>query len=270
MTARLPDLVIVGAPKAGTTTLAHWLRNHPGVAVSRKKELEYFDRYYDRGPSWYLEQLPQDPGDRLVVEATPTYLSEPGVAERVARDLPEARFVAVLREPVARAWSNYSFFRQLGLDRRSWTRAIEQSSDAPSAQDPLGYLWRGRYAEQLARWDGLLGPDRLLPILFDDLIADPQGEFDRICTFAGIGSAPLKDRESVNTTRRPRSARLQLALAKPQAGRLRRRLYAWNAQGRPVPALDPRDETVLRARFAASNDALAERLGRSLPPSWSA
>jgi hypothetical protein len=270
MTARLPDLVVVGAPKAGTTTLTHWLRVHPDVAVSRKKELEFFDRHYDRGLGWYLEQLPQDPGDRVVVEATPTYLSEPGVAERVAADVPQARFVAVLREPVARAWSNYWFFRQLGLERRSWRRAMAQSSDAPGPEDRVGYLWRGRYAEQLERWEALVGPERLHVALFDDLVADPQGEYDRICAFAGIASVPLADRESVNTTRQPRSARLQLALSSGSAGPVRKRLFAWNANGRPVPARDPAEEAALRLRFSAVNEDLAARLGRRLPPSWSA
>jgi hypothetical protein len=268
MTARLPDLVIVGAPKAGTTTLTHWLRSHPCVEVSHDKELEFFNLHYERGLSWYLDRLPQDPGDRVVVEATPAYLSEPGVAERVAADLPDTRFVAVLREPVARAWSNFWFFRQLGLERRSWGRAMEESSDAPTVQDRCGYLWRGRYAEQLARWDVHVGAERLHTVLFDDLVADPQAEYDRICAFAGIGPAPLPGRESVNTTRQPRSAGLQRALSSPTAGRLRGRLYAWNAEGRPVPARDPRDEAALRSRFASANDALARRLGRPLPASW--
>ena len=76
MPARLPDLVVVGAPKAGTTTLAHWLRDHPQVAFSTEKELEFFDLHHERGLDWYLAQLPQDPGDRVVAEATPTYLSD--------------------------------------------------------------------------------------------------------------------------------------------------------------------------------------------------
>ena len=105
MPARLPDLVVIGAPRSGTTTLSHWLRAHPGVAFSHRKEVEFFDLFHDRGLPWYLSQFPEDPGSRCVVEATPTYLSEPGVDQRVAAALPEDRFVAILREPVARAWS---------------------------------------------------------------------------------------------------------------------------------------------------------------------
>ena len=270
MTARLPDLVVVGAPRAGTTTLTSWLRAHPQVAFSAKKELQFFDRNHERGLQWYLDRLPQDPGSRLVAEATPTYLSEPGVAERVAQALPQARFVAVLREPAARAWSNYWFFRQLGLEDRPWSRALAESSDRPDPGDYNGYVWRGRYAEQLAHWDQLVGRDRLHVVLFDDLVSDPEGAFAGICRFAGIGTAPLPGRESVNPTSVPRSARLQRLLSSPSAGPLRRRLFLWNARGAAVPKLPADQRALLAARFGDQEQALARRLGRELPAGWHA
>jgi hypothetical protein len=268
VTARLPDLVVVGAPRAGTTTLTSWLRAHPQVAFSAKKELQFFDRNHERGLQWYLAQLPQDPGDRVVAEATPTYLSEPGVAERVAQALPGARFVAVLRDPAARAWSNYWFFRQLGLEDRSWSRALAEAQDQPGPGDYNGYVWRGRYAEQLARWDRLVGRDRLHVVLFEDLVSDPQTAFDGICRFAGIGPAPLPSRESVNPTSVPRFARLQGLLSSPKAGPLRRRLFLWNARGGAVPALPADQRALLAERFADQAGPLQQRLGRPLPAAW--
>jgi hypothetical protein len=268
MTARLPDLLVIGAPKAATTTLVHWLREHPGVAVGSRKEVEYFDLNHHRGLDWYLEQLPQDPGERLVVEGTPSYMSEPGAAERIAATLPEARFVAVLREPVARAWSNYWFFRMLGVESRSWGRAFAAALDEPSPDDHPGYVWRGRYAEQLARWESLVGRERLHVALFDEVLADPQAVYDGICAFAGLSPRTLPSRESVNPTLIPRFPRLQPLLRSNQAGRVRAALYRWNAQGRPVPAMTPRQAAQAAERFAEPNARLEEWLGRPLPARW--
>ena len=264
--ARLPDLLIVGAPKAGTTTLTHWLRDHPQVAFSEKKELEFFDLRFGRGLDWYREQLPPDPGSRVVVEATPTYLADPHAAARIAQCLPAARFVAVLREPVARAWSQYWFFVQLGLERRTWERALAEERDG---ENP-GYLWRGRYGEQLAHWDSLVGPERLHVLLFDDLVNEPDSALGSVCAFAGIESLPAPSREAVNPTRLPRSARLQRLLQRPDAGPLRRRLYAWNGNGHPVPRLTDDERQRVGAVFHDDLVALQERLGRPLPAGWSA
>ncbi len=264
MPARLPDLVVIGAPRSGTTTLSHWLRSHPGVAFSHRKEVEFFDLFHDRGLGWYLEQFPDDPEARCVVEATPTYLSEPGVDQRVCAALPDARFVAILREPVARAWSHYWFFVQLGLESRSWARCL--ADEVPG--DRAGYLWRGRYAEQLARWDALVGPERLQVLLFDDLVTDPSGCFAQVCEFAGLVVQEPPAKESVNPTRLPRSRRLQRLLQHPRAGSLRTAAYTWNAAGKPVPALDPAERARLAPQYRDDLAALAVRLGRELPASW--
>jgi hypothetical protein len=269
MSARLPDLIVVGAPKAGTTTISRWLRVHPQVAFSDKKELQFFDKELHRGLGWYLDQLPQDPGDRVVAEATPTYLSEPGVAQAVAEALPQARFVAVLREPVARAWSNFWFFRQLGLESRSWARTVRESSDAPTQDDQIGYLWRGRYAEQLATWERLVGRERLHVVLFDDLVREPEQTYAEMCRFAGIEQIAPPSTESVNPTGAPRSVRLQRVLQSPDAGSLRRRLYLWNARGSDVPKLTFEARARVAPRFEDANAALADWLGRPLPAAWS-
>lgn len=268
MTARLPDLIVVGAPKAGTTTLSRWLRVHPQVAFSAQKELRFFDRELERGLDWYLEQLPQDPGDRIVAEATPTYLSEPGVAEAVAEALPHARFVAVLREPVARAWSNFWFFRQLGLESRPWARAVRESSDTATPEDHPGYVWRGRYAEQLAQWERAVGRDRLHVVLFEDLVAEPEQTYAQLCGYAGIEQIAPPSTSSVNPTGAPRYAWLQGVLQSPTAGPLRRRLYHWNARGGAVPALTSEARDLVAPRFEEANAALAAWLGRPLPPGW--
>lgn len=256
----LPDLVVVGAPKAGTTTLAAWLSEHPQVAMSATKELEFLDVHFDRGLDWYRSQLPAARPGTVVGEATPAYLGHPLAPQRAAASLPATRFVAVLREPVGRAWSQYWFFRMLGVERRSWLAARAD------------HLAVGRYAGQVARWDAAVGPDRLLLLLFDDLLADPARLFADVCRFAGVrDDVPPATAGAVNPTSRPRSATAQWVLRDSGLGRTRlgRRAFLWNAAGGPPPALDEAEAAHLRAGFADDNARLAERLGRPLPASWS-
>jgi hypothetical protein len=269
MTGQLPDLVIIGAPKAGTTSLARWLSGHPQVRMSATKELSFFDEHFERGIGWYRSQLPEGGPGIVVGEATPTYLGDPLAPARVAATIPDAKFIAVLREPVSRAWSNYWFFCQLGVERRSWDAALRA---ARNGGDRTGYLTRGRYAEQLARWENAVGADRLLVLLFDDLLADPAQTFARVCRFAGVSDdAAPSSTGSVNPTSRPRSRQLQYLLHTsgiPQRSAVGRRLWRWNASGGPPPKLDERHAADLRRSFAQSNAALVERIGRSLPVSW--
>lgn len=267
----LPDVVVIGAPKAGTTSLAQWLSAHPDVRMSATKELEFFDRNFDRGLAWYRDQLPRAGPGIVVGEATPTYLGHPSAPARAADVLPAGRYVAILREPVSRAWSNYWFFCQLGVEGRSWDAALRAERRRPGSVD---YLARGRYAEQLARWDAVVDADRLLVLLFDDLVADPAGVFSRVCRFAGVRDDVLPpSTESVNPTSRPRSRRLQHALYASGLSRrtaLGRRLWDWNAQGGRPPPLPTAEAAALRASFAEANEALAARLGRTLPAAWQA
>jgi hypothetical protein len=265
----LPDLVIIGAPKAGTTSLARWLSGHPDVRMSATKELSYFDEFYDRGVGWYREQLPAGGPGVVVGEATPTYLGDPLAPARAAATIPRAKFVAVLREPVSRAWSNYWFFCQLGVERRSWDAALRAEARGETVP---GYLARGRYAAQLERWDATVGAERLLVLLFDDLLSDPGDTFARVCRFAGVNDQVRPtSTTSVNPTSRPRSRRLQYALHASGASQrtaLGRRVWRWNGAGGPPPSLAPERATDLRRLFAADNAALAERLHRPLPAHW--
>lgn len=272
VSGQLPDLVVIGAPKAGTTSLAHWLSQHPEVRMSATKELEFFDRHYERGADWYRSQLPSG-GDGVVVgEATPTYLGHRLAPARAAATIPGARYVAVLREPVSRAWSNYWFFCQLGVERRTWDAALRAERRGRDGRGGTDYLGRGRYDEQLARWDAAVGPEQLLVLLFDDLLADPVDVFARVCRFAGVrDDVQPSSTRSVNPTCRPRSRHLQHALHASGTSRrttVGRRLWAWNAHGGRPPALAPDRAALLRESFSASNAALAERLGRPLPAAW--
>src|SRR5437879_3262477 len=99
-TKRLPDLLIVGAMKAGTTSLAAWLRAHPQVFMTEEKELHFFDARWARGVDWYHEQFAAAPETVLAGEATPAYMVRPVFIERMASVVPGARLLVMLRNPV--------------------------------------------------------------------------------------------------------------------------------------------------------------------------
>jgi len=112
-TGSLPDFVIIGAPKCGTTILYHLLTKHPHVEPAAFKEPHYFDRLFDKGTEWYRQCFPpsrQKDGQRTITgEATPGYLFHPHAPKRMARVIPEARLIALLRNPVDRTYSDYHF-----------------------------------------------------------------------------------------------------------------------------------------------------------------
>jgi len=206
----LPDFLIVGAQKAGTTALYAYLRWHPGVTGPAWKEVSYFDRHYSRGVHWYRGHFPLRPGDRLVGEASPGYLFHPLAPERVRATVSDAKLIALLRDPVDRALSHYHHEVALGREPLTFEEAIEaepertRGEEERLAREPgyfshawwdYTYLARGRYAEQLERWLAVFPREQLLVVASDELAAEPGETYARVLEFLGapahaLGSYP--------------------------------------------------------------------------------
>src|ERR671930_1259656 len=201
----LPDFLILGAQKAGTTALFAYLRWHPGVTGPAFKEVSFFDRHYVHGERWYRAHMPLRRG-RIVGEASPSYLFHPLAPERVARMLPRARLIALLRNPVDRAFSHYQHERALGREPLSFEEAIEQEDERMRGElermlaDPAyfshawwnyTYVARGRYAEQLERWYAVFPREQLLVLASEELAADPPGVYRRALEFLGASAHDL-------------------------------------------------------------------------------
>lgn len=280
---RLPDALVLGVPKAGTTSLAAWLDAHPDAWVPPEKELEFFNAVWEQGLDAYRAAF-ADAGDVAVTcEATPDYLLHPTTLQRIADTLPRARFVVLLREPVGRAWSHYNYNRQLGIEYRSFRRALVDEQRRPPRRPlgfgevglraPFAYLGTGRYADHLARLDALVAPERTLVRLLEDLRTDPQGTFEDVCDHLGLDPHPVPAGvRRQNTGRTPRSVLWQNVLARllmGRSGRLWFRLAHANLRDRRPDPLDAGLARRLRARMQPHNERLAQRLGRALPPPWS-
>jgi hypothetical protein len=199
----LPGFLLIGAQRAGTTSLYAQLLRHPQVLPSLRKEVQYFTLHHARGEAWYRAHFPTEralAARRAVCgEATPYYLFHPLAPERAHRLLPEARLLVVLREPVARAFSHYAHSRARGRETLGFEAALEREPERLAAEGErpgfahqhFSYFARGLYAEQLRRWLGWYPRERLLVLRFEDLTADPSACVDRAVEFLGLPHASL-------------------------------------------------------------------------------
>jgi sulfotransferase family protein len=208
----LPDYLIIGAQRAGTTSLHRYLVQHPGVrTMLRTKGVHFFDTAYGRGLSWYAARFPTKAYAWYVArrhglalrtgEASPYYLFHPHVPGRVAEHLPQVKLIALLRDPVQRAYSHYQHEVARGFETLSFEEAIEAEPARLAAEtermaaDPLynsfehqhhSYMARGRYAEQLDRWRSRFPDEQLLVLTSERFFADPEGTFARVLDFLGL------------------------------------------------------------------------------------
>jgi hypothetical protein len=204
----LPDFLILGAQKAGTTALYAYLRWHPTITGPSWKEVSFFDRHYHRGVPWYRGQFPLRSGGKIVGEASPGYLFHPLAPNRVAATVPGAKLIALVRDPVDRALSHYHHEVALGREPLSFEEALEaeeertRGEEARIAREPgyfshawwdHTYLARGRYAEQLERWLKVFPRERLLVVASEELASDPGGTYRRVLEFVGAPAHALRE-----------------------------------------------------------------------------
>jgi len=183
----LPNLLIIGAARCGTSNFASWLRAQPGVYLPHKPpEAHYFlkDWEYEKGLQYYSDRWFSKVTDEpFVGEASASYVCHRKAAERILRDLPGVRLIAMLRNPIVRAYSSYWYSARNGFEPLSFPDALkaESARAAAAAADPVAstvrpfaYVERGLYARQLRTYLEYFPRDRLHVIFFDDFVADPK------------------------------------------------------------------------------------------------
>lgn len=200
---QLPDFLVIGAMRAGTSSLYRYLGAHPAVRPSLRKEVEYFTRWHYRGEAWYRAHFPLRAlaGGRRTFEATPYYLCHPLAPRRVQALLPDARFLVVLREPVERARSHHRHLSRLGIETLPFAEAVAREPERLAGEldriheDPrhdcrnhhlFSYLERGYYARQLRAWLACFPRERFLVLEHDAFFRDPEAGFREILRFLDL------------------------------------------------------------------------------------
>jgi hypothetical protein len=201
----MPNFLIVGAMKGGTTSLFNYLAQHPQVYPPFRKEIKFFDCNYVNGLSWYRAHFPLKAkfnADYAVTgEATPYYIFHPVAPQRIAQDLPNAKIIILLRNPVDRAYSHYQHMVRARHEKLSFEDAIheeEKRLDGEAekiSRDPnyptsrhiyYSYASRGRYAEQLETWFNLFPREQFLILDSKELSANTSTAYLQTLEFLGL------------------------------------------------------------------------------------
>jgi hypothetical protein len=205
----LPDFIILGCQRGGTSSLYKYLGRHPHISPSLRKETEFFTVNYGQGERWYRAHFPLrmrvalsevSKRPRLVFEATPDYLFDPRAPERVREAIPDARLIVLLREPGHRAFSHFRHNVRLGLEPESFERALELEDERIAEDiarlhshpdDPVysfrrySYITRGLYADQVRRWLDAFPRSQLMFLESERFFAEPEFVLRRILQFVG-------------------------------------------------------------------------------------
>lgn len=211
-----PNFLILGAQKAGTSSLFKYATQHPQIIPPLRKELEFWSLRMQRGLDWYLSQFPAiPPGDTTYLsgEACPGYLDHDGSAERVRANFPDIKLVVILRNPVERAYSHYNHWRRRQQETHDFETAIHAKLDRLTSgsnsiidekqlwNSPHDYLARGIYVVFLKHWMSIFPRDRFLVLSNDQLNNDPQATLSQLFDFLGLPDSAIQadQRHNVGT-----------------------------------------------------------------------
>ena len=225
---QLPDFLIIGTKRGGTTSLFKYLIQHPEVApifpsIQGIKDVRFFDSNFGKGTLWYRSHFPlrlhrvyaeRVKKRRLIAgESTPYYLFHPHAAGRAHQVVPHARLIVLLRNPVDRAYSHYKDEVKTGRETMTFEEAIQQEPmrlksewerilDDPNyssfALEHHSYLAHGIYVDQLKRWLSVFSPDQVAIFWSEDFYEDPANLYRQVLTFLGLAPWELPAYERHN------------------------------------------------------------------------
>lgn len=200
----LPDFIIIGVQKGGTSTLYEHLKQHPLIKTAIFKEVHYYDIQYGKGKNWYKSFFPLVSKNKGIVygEASPYYFFHPLVPERIYKDNPHIKLILLLRNPVDRAYSHYQMERRKGRENlKTFEEAVLKEterlrngykiiSNRKKTYDYnhqiYSYISRGLYDEQIKRWLKYFKREQILVLKSEDFFASPQHILERVYSFLKI------------------------------------------------------------------------------------
>jgi len=252
----MPDFLIIGGQKCGTTALYRYLGNHPNIVPAFYKEPHYFSTNFGQGVAWYkaffptliIKRISAFWGHSLVSgEATPYYFFYPHTPKRVSQIVPQIKIILLLRNPVDRAYSHYNHNVRKDLEALTFEEAIEIESDRLYGEIEkiqenenylsynhlhFSYLSRGKYIEQLEAWMQHFSEEQMLILKTEDFKDETRAVLNRVFTFLGLPE------RSLNTSRK------------------------FNVHS--YQPMDTKTREYLTNYFSSHNKSLADRLGTNI------
>lgn len=281
-----PNLFIVGAPKAGTSSLYVYLANIPGIFMSKVKEPNYFSRKTipDHGlvkpirdKSKYLGLFKKVKDEKIIGEASPSYLSDPEAPKLIHDIIPDAKIITSLRDPVERTFSFYLNLVRIGRMKGSFHEELQKSLKHVKAYNQISLrLETGLYAEDIQRYLDIFGSTQVKILIFEEFVKDPKKTLNEILSFLKI-DYELDDFEGeaynkFGVARGPisqfllRDMRLRRVVEKivPPSGRrvLREKLLLKNEE---KPKMNQEDRKTLIQFYREDGIKLQKILGKKLP-----
>ncbi|MEG4475681.1 tetratricopeptide repeat protein [Microcoleus sp. M2_C2] len=204
---KVPNFIIIGSQRCGTTSLYTYLAQHPQILTPIKKEMDFFSWHFDRGIDWYLAHFPPMPaGEQFVTgEASPSYFDCREAPERLYSLFPEAKLIVLLRNPVDRAISQFYRLTALNWEARSLDRAISdeierlnQNPEYIIGEEPGNYLARGRYIEFIKNWRTFFPQEQLLILKSEDFYAGAATTVKQVLEFLDLPEYQLSEYQNAN------------------------------------------------------------------------
>lgn len=269
----LPNFLIIGSQKAGTTSLYHALRQHPQVFMSAEKEPNFFfhDHLYQRGLAAYQTHFNGADSFAAIGEASPGYICHPAAPARICAAIPDAKLIVTVREPVARAYSQYWDSRRKLSVGVTFEQAFRDHFSTRFGEGQHGFFSRGFYWQYIEAYLHQFAREQLLVLIAERLAAQPHAVYAQICNFLGIERIFSDDILATrrNTPRLYANLLYQFFYHRPAMGvRLPRKVARRLFFGRKIPVtyppLDPTLHAEIATRYHEANNQLRQFLGDDL------
>ena len=278
---RWPDFFIVGAPRAGTTSLYEYLRNVPGIFLPKIKEPNYFSLSIDqkyiprpvRNKQKYLN-LFKDARGQKTGEASPQYLWDPKAAKLIHDIAPNARIIIMIRDPIKRAHSHYLLSYALGRISVTFSELIKNSSNLTNEYERRIFEC-GLYFQQVKRYLDLFGPDSVKVLIFEEFVKDTKTAVKQVLQFLGVNAEPPASVAYAYETLGTSVPYSRYLLKNEITGGIIKKVFSrWTlsslvtkrvAKNRPKPPLLPEDRNLLENFYREDVKNLQNLLGNKLP-----
>ncbi len=265
----LPDFIIIGTQRGGTTSLYYYLTEHPNIARALMKEVHFFDDHFEEGLDWYRAQFPSSlqkyyterirKEHFLTGESSPYYLFYPPAPQRISAVVPNAKLIVLLRNPVDRAYSHHWLATLEGNERLSFEEAIQREEERLAGEQEkivadghyaafnhrhFSYLARGIYIDQLQHWMKYYPCEQFLILRSEDLYKDTATVFKQTLDFLEVDSSDVSSSNLFKQYRQPNKR-------------------GYKNEEKP-PKMDSKTREQLVEYFKAHNARLYEFLGRDM------